>query len=258
LVLNPPPLTPEKWAEPDPNSFRVRGPSYKTDRLKINAGASIGRLVAADVIWSESPIYSGFTVHPNERLQLALRKEKVLLQRGRTGTMPPFVFVVTIVLPGPPYYYGVYYFAVDDMSTIDGSDGTPSSRLCNQFFFGESDQFRDRTFKMIPQIVQGNFIVRKAVGDTPAIMGTKLRQLYVKGERFFEVILDCGSSSVATGVIRLSLSYAKMLVIDMGFLFEGDEPSTLPERLFGAVRMKQVEFGPHLRKVEPPPIGTTS
>jgi hypothetical protein len=252
LVLYPPPLTPEKWAEPDSNSFRVRGPSYKTDRLKMNAGESIGRLVAVDVVWSESPIYSGFTVHPGERMQMALRKEKQLIQKGHLGAMPPFVFVVTIILPGPPYYYGVYYFAVDDKSTIDGSDGTPSSKLCSQFFFGESDEFRDRTFKLIPQIVQGNFIVRKAVGSTPAIMGTKLRQLYVKGDRFFEVILDCGSDAVATGVIGLSLSYAKTLVIDMGFLFEGDDPSTLPERMFGAVRMKQPEFGPHLRKVDPP------
>jgi hypothetical protein len=253
LVLFPPPLCPEKWAEPDSNSFRVRGPSYKADRLKVNAGESIGRLVAVDVVWSESPIYSGFSAHPGERMQMALRKERHLVQRGRPGTLPPFVFVVTIILPGPPYYYGVYYFAVDDRSAIDGSDGTPSSKLCSQFFFGESDEFRDRTFKLIPQIVQGNFIVRKAVGSTPAIMGTKLRQLYVRGERSFEVILDCGSDAVATGVIGLSLSYAKTLVIDMGFLFEGDDPSTLPERMFGAVRMKQPEFGPHLRKVDPPP-----
>ena len=256
LVLNPPPLPADKWAEPDANSFRVRGPSYKIDNLKINAGRSIGRLVAADVVWSETPLYNGFSVHPGERIQLALQKEQLLQSKGRKSNMPPFVFVVTIVLPGPPYYYGVYYFAVDDMSTIDGTNGTPSSKLCNQFFFGDSDEFRDKTFKMIPQIVQGNFIVRKAVGNTPAIMGTKLRQLYVKGDRFFEVILDCGSSSVATGVIRLSLSYAKMLVIDMGFLFEGDDPATLPERMFGAVRMKQVDFGPHLRKVEGPPLGT--
>ena len=138
------------------------------------------------------------------------------------------------------------------MSCIDGTDGTASSKLCNDFFFGASDEFRHKTFKLIPQIVEGNFLVRKAVGSTPAIMGTKLRQLYVRNERFMEVILDCGSSSVATGVIRLSLGYAKTLVIDMGFLFEGNDETTLPERVFGAVRIKNLVFGPHLRKVEQP------
>jgi hypothetical protein len=150
-------------------------------------------------------------------------------------------------------YHGVFYFAVDDLSTIDGTDGTPSSRLCNEFLFGDSDEFRDKTFKLIPQIVQGNFIVRKAVGSTPAIMGKKLRQEYVRTDRFFEVILDCGSSAVATGVIRLSLGYAKTLVVDMGFLFEGDEESALPERIFGCARVKRIDFGPSLRKVEHPP-----
>ena len=84
-------------------------------------------------------------------------------------------------------------------------------------------------------------------------MGTKLRQTYVRNDRFCEVILDCGSSPVATGVIRLSLGYAKSLAIDMGFLLEADDEATLPERIFGCVRMKYPEFGTHLRKVHPPP-----
>lgn len=84
-------------------------------------------------------------------------------------------------------------------------------------------------------------------------MGKKLRQLYVRDERFVEVILDCGSSPVATGVIRLSLGYAKTLVVDMGFLLEGDEPDVLPERVFGCVRMKNIEMqGPHIRHVNTP------
>jgi hypothetical protein len=57
---------------------------------------------------------------------------------------------------------------------------------------------------------------------------------------------------VATGVIRLSLGYARTLVIDMGFLFEGNDETTLPERIFGCVRIKNMDFGPQLRHVECP------
>ena len=251
----PPPFYPDKWAEPDSNSFLVRGPSYKTDRVKINAGQSIGRLLAVDFAEVDAPIYSGMTKHPNERVQLALQKEKMLKEKGLQSDVPPFIFVLNIVLPGEPLYHMVFYYAVDDMSEIDGTSGTPTSKLCNEFFFGDSDEFRDKTFKLIPQIVQGNFMVRRAVGTTPAIMGKKLRQLYVKDEenkRFFEIVLDCCSSSVAAGVIRLSLGYAKTLVVDIGFLFEGDDESVLPERMFGCVRIKNPDFSMPIRRVEPP------
>ena len=39
-----------------------------------------------------------------------------------------------------------------------------------------NDEFCDRCYKLIPQIVEGNFIVRRAVGATPAILGMMLGQ----------------------------------------------------------------------------------
>lgn len=156
LESRPPPLSYDKWAEPDANSFLVRGPTYKKNRVKINAGASIGRLVAVDLVAVDKPIFSGMSTHPTERIQLALERERKLKELGKESDMPPFVFMVNIVLPGPPFYHAVYYYAVEDMSTIDGSNGTGSSRLCQRFLFGDSDEFRDKTFKLIPQIVEGN------------------------------------------------------------------------------------------------------
>ncbi len=86
------------------------------------------------------------------------------------------------------------YYSVEDMSKIDGSSGAELSLLANKFFFGDSEAFRDVTFKLIPQIVEGNFIVRKAVRSTPAIMGLKLKQYYFSSERYFELFLDVASS----------------------------------------------------------------
>jgi hypothetical protein len=41
-----------------------------------------------------------------------------------------------------------------------------------------------------------------------------------------------------------------MIVVDLAFLFEGYNEQTLPERLLGTVRLKNVEFGKKLRFVE--------
>jgi hypothetical protein len=103
---------------------------------------------------------------------------------------------------------------------------------------------------LIPQIKEGNFMVRKAVGSTPAIMGNKIKHTYFQGERYFELMIDTGSSAVAAGVIRICNGYARTLVVDLAFLFEGYNEETLPERILGTVTLKNVEFGKKMRFVE--------
>jgi hypothetical protein len=130
------------------------------------------------------------------------------------------------------------------MSLIDGTSTTHPefSALAKKMFLEEDDDFCDRCYKLIPQIVEGNFIVRRAVGATPAILGMKLKQSYVRNPRFFELICDIGSSSVAAGVVRLSIGYARTLVVDLGHVLQGDKEEHLPEQLFGATRFLRLDF----------------
>ena len=53
--------------------------------------------------------------------------------------MPPFVVAVNIALPGPPFYHVVCYYAVDDITMIDGTNGTEFSKLALPFFFGKGE-----------------------------------------------------------------------------------------------------------------------
>ena len=135
-----------------------------------------------------------------------------------------------------------YYRTSLKREIIDGTSGTPFSKLCEPFFFGDSDELRDKTFKLIPQIIEGNFIVRRAVGSTPAILGTKLKQTYARTNRYLELIVDVGSSSVAAGVVRLSIGYARTLVVDLAFVLQGDNEETLPEKVFGMARFIKLNF----------------
>ena len=206
ISTTPPPIPTKYWSEPDANTFNVRGKNYKNDKKKIPAGNSVFNMIALDVVESHESLLSGICGLPNERVQLALQREA----NGGVAA-PPFVVAINLSLPGPPFFSAVFYFAVDDMSLIDGSntDNPAFSNLASRFFFGDSDEFRDKTFKLIPKIIDGNFIVRKAVGSTPAIIGKKLEQSYVRTSRYFELILDIGSSSVAKGVVGLALGYVR-------------------------------------------------
>eukprot|EP01083_Nonionella_stella_P048676 129990_1 len=111
---------------------------------KVNAGSSIFRLITAEIIETDIPIMTGMCLHPKERFQLAMQRDREATAKGTpSNEVPPYVFLVNIILPGPPNYHILFYYAVDDMSKIDGSDGTPSSKLCNEFFFEKDDAFRD-------------------------------------------------------------------------------------------------------------------
>lgn len=226
----------------DAGTFRVRGKNYKRDKKKFEAGPSLFRYFASDIVEVDDYVRTGFCKLPNERIQLALKREKEMHSKGLPSDMPPYVVAVNIIMPGPPCYHMVFYYAVDDMSTIDGTDGTPSSRLARKFFFDEDDEFRNDTFKLIPRIAKGNLFVKKAVGTTPTILGRKIDVKYEFGDRFCEIICDATSSQVANKVCTLVNGYAKSLIVEMAFLLEGHDMTLLPERIFGCIRLTHVDF----------------
>ena len=74
------------------------------------------RMIAMDLVETDSPMMKGMCGHPTQRVQQALAREA----KGDKGAMPPFVVAVNIALPGPPFYHAVMYYAVDDIKMIDG------------------------------------------------------------------------------------------------------------------------------------------
>jgi hypothetical protein len=257
----------EAWAEPASDSFKVRGPSYLRNSKKIPSEDSVFQLLTVDLVQTKKPAMGGICSLPNERIQLALRRE----QETGVRELPEFVFTVNLIMPGDPGHHLVSYFGLDDIETIK-TNQTPFGRVARRFFFGSSDKFRDETFKLIPRIVDGNFVVKKAVGTKPALLGTKVAQTYIRTERFCEVIVDIASDPVAQKIVKLALGYvsvffilfvnkapdlphikltftpitynlqAKTLIVDMAFVLEAKREDELPEKLLGSVQMRNVDF----------------
>jgi len=134
----------------------------------------------------------------------------------------------------------VSYFAPPDMALLE--EDTPLSRVLKPFFFGSDDGYRDLRFKLIPKIVEGNWVVRKSVGSTPAILGTKLKQTYHRGTNYFELDVNIASSSVAAGVVRLAAGYAKTLVVDLALVIQGETEDELPERVVAGWRINNMDL----------------
>ncbi|CAI5708957.1 unnamed protein product [Peronospora destructor] len=221
------------WAEPDGAAMMVRGPDYLIDRRKIPSQSPYFRLVGVDLFESSEAV-EHIASRSDNPVQCELRRHEEL------GTEMPFTFVVNFVVPGTPRINLVLYYQVPHPSLL--TDGSPSSELMADFLEG-SDEFRNERFKLIPCIVEGSFIVRQAVGNTPALVGKKLRQPTFRGKQYFELDVDIGSSAVANRVVGLVSGYTKKLVIDMGFVLEGQRSDELPERLFGSVRLVHIDLG---------------
>ena len=226
------------WCEPDGSTMLVRGPDYLTDRRKVPSEPPVFRLVGVDLFECDT-VLEHIAARPDNNVQ----KER--LRHETQGTAMPFTFVINFMVPGAPKLHVVLYYQAPHPHVLrrDGNGGPTSvfADLMHEFLDG-NDEFRHERFKLIPCIVEGSFIVRQAVGSTPAIIGTKLRQPYYRGPGYFEVDIDISSSAVANRVVGLVSGYTKKLVIDMGFLLEGQRVDELPERLFGSCRLLHIDL----------------
>jgi len=244
LKNHPSPLRFDAWSEAFAPNFKVRSKTYLDDAKKCPSQPALFQLLTVDLVSTDQPDFRGLCAHPNERVQTALRQE------AATGVpaLPEYMFAVNLCVPAAGSgkrdkgcYHCVFYFGMENKNALKDTS-TPVGRVANQFFFGDSDRFRDQTFKLIPRIADGNFVVRKAVGSKPSLLGNKLKQHYIRTDRYMELIVDIDSNSVAQRVVKLALGYSKTLTVDMMFLLEGVSEQTLPERILGGVRMKNVDF----------------
>jgi hypothetical protein len=220
------------WSEPDGTTMLVRGPDYLTDRRKIPSAPPAFRLMGLDLFQSNMSI-EHIASRPDNVVQAEIKRHE------EEGTEMPFTFVINFVVPGTPRLNLVLYYQSPHASVLN--DETPFAELMSDFLDGSED-FRNERFKLIPCIVEGSFIVRQAVGSTPAIIGKKLRQPCFRTKHYFELDVDIGSSAVANRVVGLVSGYTKKLVIDMGFVVEGQRNDELPERLFGSCRLVHIDL----------------
>jgi len=232
-----PTAPPEMWGSVSPRLFSVRGANYLNDRHKIRASIDAFELAALDVFLHPAAKPTGgddrhgfhVAASPSNRVQVATADP----------AEAKFTLIICLLVPGPPAYTMAMYFTARNAAALRGE--APLGKLANPFLFGNDDAFRDSRFKLIPKLVDSNFLVKHAVGSKPAILGRKLRQRYFHGQDYMEVDVDIVSSNVAAGVLRVCGGFAKQIVVDLAFVLEGRRPDELPEPLLGSIRVSHID-----------------
>lgn len=201
------------WSNPDHKIFMVRSISYFEDRVKVPSAPAVFQCRGVDV-WITDNAERNIARHPS-----VLGGE---LHREDT-------FVVNFLLPFSNF---VAYF------TIPPIDEMPANiaKLWTEFIKGDQ-QFRDGKLKLLPVVVDGPWIVKKAVGPgtSPAMVGRDLPLQYYFTEPtatrkgVFEVDVLVTASRIARGILNVVKGHTKSLTMAFAFIIEASEESQLPE-----------------------------
>ncbi|KAJ1700293.1 hypothetical protein LUZ63_000072 [Rhynchospora breviuscula] len=208
------------WSSPSGDGFMIRGKTYLTDRSKIAGGDPLLKLVAVDWLKAE------------HRIDAVALNPKCLVQT-EAGKKIPFILVVNLQIPASPNYSLVAYY---------GSERPVNKESLLGRFVEGPDVFRDSRFKLIPSIVEGYWMVKRAVGTKACLLGKAVTCRYLRQDNFLEIDVDIGSSSVARSIISLVLGYITGIVVDLAILIEGKEEKELPEYILGTVRLNRVRL----------------
>ncbi|KAJ7566821.1 hypothetical protein O6H91_02G120000 [Diphasiastrum complanatum] len=206
------------WADPGGKGFMVRGKTYNKDYMKIPGGDPLLKLLAVD--WYQT----------DEKIEMIAKHTECMVQ-SEAGKKLPFILVINLQVPARPNYSLVFYFG-SNRPIRPGS-------LLDKFVNGD-DAFRNSRFKLIPSIVEGYWVVKRAVGTKACLLGRAVTCHYLREENFLEIDVDIGSSSVARGVIGLVLGYVTNIVVDLAILIEAKDEKELPEYLLGTIRISRV------------------
>jgi hypothetical protein len=245
--------------EPDATKYRVRGPTYLEDRVKVSAAPAAFRLVAADLFSFENP---------DERRNIGARS--AICRHASDPSLSPeerlsrHTFIVNIIPPSNKNYAIVLYW--QPCRPTWRTENPVFAALYDAFCNGD-DAYRNRRFKLIPDLVKGPWVVRTTVRSRPALPGTKNVDLvYSKGDNWFEVDLDVSGKNEAKFITSLALPVAKSLIVDLAFLAESQHHGELPEQIIGVARFRFTDLSksrrvptggdlgeglPHIRLLEP-------
>ncbi|CAK4273287.1 unnamed protein product [Aphanomyces euteiches] len=212
------------WSEP-PADFKVRSKRYLTNSVKENVGEAKCELVWVDVFQGErSKLF-----HVSQRPDSVVRHFSELHPDRE-------LFVLNIVLAGVPEVTYAQYFALRPDGVTDAF-----SKLWRDFMDG-TDEFRNARLKLIPRVVDGPWMVRKAVGAKPFILANALDVHWYRGKNYLEAAVDVSSDTIAKKVTSLCRMCVASLVVDMALVLEGQSEDELPEAILGCVRYDRLDM----------------
>ena len=164
---------------------------------------------------------------------------------GREGE--PWTFVFQFMNPGPPYVSIALYFrpsgklsgmTLPQLMAVEA--GTSFGRTLERFLNGD-DAGRSAKFKAIISLLNAPWTLRQVVPRRPVILGKKVNLTYHRGDDYFAIDMEVGSSRLCDRIYRSLKWCSKHSVEEIVFMIESQEEDELPEKALGAVKLTHVD-----------------
>mmetsp|Transcript_42609 Transcript_42609/g.129356 ORF Transcript_42609/g.129356 Transcript_42609/m.129356 type:complete len:283 (-) Transcript_42609:631-1479(-) len=249
--------------------MKVRGPAYFDHGIKVPSDESPFALLGVDSVASPTSSAAradngggGCDADYDDDDDDPARD---FLRRWRrawddAGGSAPFLLVINFVVPwGNLLAYFRRRGSGGAVAAEEEEDDPPAERAWRLFLKGD-ETYRNERLKLVPRIVQGSWMVKKAVGSSPTLIGKKIPMTY-RGSvdaNYLEIRMDVTrGSSLATSICSTVASKSDAVTVDLGFLVEGTrgtaavaeegedggeewEEDLLPERVLCAFRLHHV------------------
>lgn len=227
------------WSQPEARTFNVRGKMYLSDGRKVKSHPALFSTLAMEISHLDDKVDHVASRDTSARAKyhqtLADAGQPIPERCGQAG----FLFIISFLAPG---YMCTIYFKRREPKISNFSE--VFERNLAAFCDGHTDKkYRDKRLKIIPRVMEGGFVVRKAVGGKPGILANFMKTEYYTGPGYLEVDIDISSSGLAKRVMGVVRKVARQIVIDLGFTIQGNSSHMLPEVMLGSVRLHKVQTG---------------
>ncbi|KAL7519459.1 hypothetical protein ACHAWX_004216 [Stephanocyclus meneghinianus] len=214
------------WSKPDHNIFLVRSKSYLVDRLKMPSSPEVFECRGVD-IWLTDNAERNISRHPS-------------MLGGKLHEQD--TFIVNFLLP---FANLVAYFSVKPVEEMPRN----VAKVWQAFVKGDQE-YRDGKLKLLPVVVDGPWIVKKAVGPgtSPAMIGRDLPLQYyfteptITTKGVYEVDVLVTASRIARGILNVVKGHTKSLTIAFAFIIEAAEQVELPETVLCAFQVHSLHL----------------
>lgn len=201
------------WDVADGTGVVVRGPSYLSNRKKIDSHRPMLKLVGVRLFHSSQ---RWDTIH-----KCSWQKDGKL------------TFLIHAQLP--TLQLVAAWTAPKDSDWMQTPEGLLFSRFVNRMTTEE----RNRHLKMIPRLIEGSFLARQTMpSNKPVLIARQCNVVYTQEPGYLEASIDLGSSSIGNALNSLLQSGNSMF--ELFFLLEGQALQELPERLLAGVMISRV------------------